>query len=515
MRKKFEQRVVLGAVLIAAVPIIIFYAIFLQDKLKAIDSQIKTNLYSEAFNISKNPFVQEKLGKGENDLTIQKYVMQFVNNVQDIDLIVVCDMAGKKYAHLDEKQIGEVFIGEDKKEVLEKGTGYYSITVGSMGKTIRRFEPIFYKGRQVGFVMVGKYYKSMQLVTYQTELLYFLLFVLTICVTFLFSKKFAKTIKKAMLNMEPEEIAKLYMEKKAIINSIIDGIIALNSNNEVVELNKNCEKLFEQFSRKKILEKLKPYIEEKKSFDMKEMIILKKKIFVSFNPIFEKENYLGAVITFIDENEIRKIAKEITGVDEVVKDLRATAHEFKNKLHVILGLIKIKEYEQAEKYILETREAQESKISKFSSIDDCHLRAMLISREIIAKERNINFILTKDSTLFQNHGYISSKDLITIIGNLIENAFEACSMVNESKEVTISLFENDKKIIIEVTDNGMPIPENIKDDIFKLEVSSKGEDRGTGLYIVKNRVELYDGSIEIEEEEKSKTFRVTLFKGDK
>lgn len=513
MRSRFERKIVIRAILIAILPIIISYGIFLYDKINSIESRIKTNLRNTAITISEMPAVGEKLSKRENDLTIQNTVKRYVGNLEDIDIVVIGDMTGEKYSHNDPNQIGEIFIGQDKKDVIEKGIGYFSIKQGSIGVTLRRFQPIFYNSRQVGFIMVGKYYKDVKLLTIETQILYFSLFVLVFLFTIVFARYFAKEIKKSIFNMEPEEIAKLYKEKKVIINSISDGIIALDENNKVVEISKSCFNLFEDFSVDKVIDKIKPYLDKEEFFDMREMRISGKTVFVTLREINGEGRYLGAVITLIDKKEIKKIAKEITGIDEVVKDLRANIHEFKNKLHVILGLIEIKQYDEAGKYIMRIQELQENTSQKYLYIDDYYIRAMLISREVMAKEKGIKFTLFKDSSLFEEHGAVSHDDIVTILGNLIENSFEACIYnYDKEKEVEVFLSEDEEKIYMEVSDNGVPIPKYIKEKMFERGISSKAKDRGIGLSLVKTRVDLYEGTIEIKEYEDKKSFKVTLFK---
>ncbi len=56
--------------------------------------------------------------------------------------------------------------------------------------------------------------------------------------------------------MEPEEIAALYKKKKIILNTVSEGIIALNKNNEITEINDNCYKLIDGFSKYKVLKKI-------------------------------------------------------------------------------------------------------------------------------------------------------------------------------------------------------------------------------------------------------------------
>lgn len=517
MKKKlrFENSIIIAAVIITLIPLILSYSIFISSKLEDITVNIKNTLKETGFSIAHNNLIQEKLYEKENDFFIQKYTKGYIDNIKNVDIIVVGDMDGIKYSHLDEEQIGEVYINSDKQKVLENGSSYYSIMEGSMGITLRWFQPIFYEGTQVGFVMVGRYYEAIRMINLKTKMNYLGLFVFGVVIAIITSKIFARSIKKAILDMEPEEISMLYNQKNIIINTVKEGIIALDKKKKVVDINNGFHELFNDFNMEDILRKLKVYIDDEEDLEMKEFIIQNKKIFVTIKHIAKGNNYLGAVITFVDKKEINKIAKEITGIDEVIKNLRANVHEFKNNLHVILGLIQLKEYDEAKKYILNTQRLQENNSSKFKNIEDYYVKALLSSRELVAKERKIELNLTDESFLDFEHGIIDSYDLVTILGNLIENAFEACSLIeNEKKEVTVSLYEDKSIIEIQVGDNGMEIQGDVKECLFKEGVSSKGEGRGTGLFLVKSRVELYNGEIEIEEFNGEKIFVVTMFKGE-
>lgn len=512
---KLENKFIMYGILITLIPLILSYGFFIDNKLKSVDERIKNKLKEVGFIVSDTEFIKDKLKNREFDYSIQEYTKKLIAHIEDVDIVVVADMTGKKYSHLDENQVGAIYVNDDKKEVLEKGTSYYSLMVGSMGKTLRWFEPIYYGGKQVGFVMVGKYYKDIQYINNSIKLNYAVLFLVVFGITIIISKLFSQRIKKLTLGMEPENITRLYIEKKAILDSVQEGIIALDEKHKVIELNKKCEEILEDFSLEKVLKKLKKYIELEKDLQMKEFIIDKTRVFVTINTIQEEGEYLGCVIILNDRNRIDRIAKEITGVDEIVKNLRANVHEFKNNLHVILGLIKLKEFDEVTKYILKLQKMQEFKTVKFSNIEDHYVRSILASRELIAKERNVTFDLSKESFLFSNHGSVDSNDITTILGNLIENAFEACSMKDDdNKWVKVYLKEDENKIDMKVVDNGIAMDEDIKDHIFTLGISSKGENRGTGLALVKNRVDLYDGTIEIEEKDGEKAFCITIYKGE-
>ena len=515
MKVKFKSTIILGAVTITFIPLVLSYIIFVSSKISDTHQEIKNTLKEIGNIISKNEVVKEKLYNRDNDKSIQEYSKIFIENFNDVDIIVVGDMTGEKYSHLDEKQIGQIYVNDDNMDVINKGIRYYSTMEGSMGITLRWFEPIFYNNQQVGFVMVGKYEKDIDIITSKTKLTYSLLFIFSISLSIIGAKILADKTKKSILNMEPVEIAALYREKNIIIDSVNDGIISLNKNKKIVEINKACYKLFDDFKVEDILEKINVYIDNKEEVEMKEFVIKGKKIFITIKNIKLGDNCLRTIITLVDKNPINKIAKEITGVDEIIKNLRANVHEFKNSLYVILGLLEINAYDDAKKYILKIQKLQENAINKFASIEDKYVRGLLVSRELVAKERKIDFLLTEESFLEENHGIIDSNDIVTILGNSIENAFEACSLCeNIKKRVEVSLYEDEYVIEIQVRDNGKNIDRKIRDTLFSEGISSKGEGRGTGLYLVKNRVEIYNGSIDIEEFGDEKIFVVTILKGE-
>ncbi len=237
MKMKFKSTIILWAVTITFIPLVLSYIIFVSSKIAYTDESIKNTLRDVGNIVSQNELVEEKLYNRNNDKSIQEYTKIFIENFNDVDIIVVGDMTGEKYSHLDETQIGQIYVNEDNRDVINKGISYYSIMEGSMGTTLRWFQPIFYNNQQVGFVMIGKYEKDIAIITSQTKFTYSLLFVFSISLSIIGAKILADKTKKSILNMEPLEIAALYREKNIIIDSVNDGIISLNKNKEIVEIN--------------------------------------------------------------------------------------------------------------------------------------------------------------------------------------------------------------------------------------------------------------------------------------
>tara|TARA_B100001094_G_scaffold134803_1_gene130562 strand:- start:1250 stop:2707 length:1458 start_codon:yes stop_codon:yes gene_type:complete len=89
---------------------------------------------------------------------------------------------------------------------------------------------------------------------------------------------------------------------------------------------------------------------------------------------------------------------------------------------------------------------------------------------------------------------IDRTQLIRIITNLIKNAVEACDLL-EKPLIQVNIKIKNKKVIIDINDNGVGIPKEIKSKIFEPNFTTKTSGMGLGLGMVKNLVNSYGGKI--------------------
>ena len=194
--------------------------------------------------------------------------------------------------------------------------------------------------------------------------------------------------------------------------------------------------------------------------------------------------------------------------------MRANVHEFKNKIHVVSGLLQLEEYEKAKDYILYLEYEVENEKHNVVGVKDQIIEALILAKMSLAKEHRIDFKVDDKTKLDKTHGEIDTNDLVVIVGNLLENAREACENSLE-KKIQVGFFEDETKLRIEVTDSGRGIDTYEMEKIFNMGYSSKGEGRGSGLALIKNLVEVYRGSMNIKSRKNTKTFCVELSKEGK
>lgn len=204
----------------------------------------------------------------------------------------------------------------------------------------------------------------------------------------------------------------------------------------------------------------------------------------------------------------RKIKKEFLAFTEdfegtkfLVDSMRANNHDFTNKLHVILGLIQIGQYDKAVSYIQNISIIQRETISKvMNSIENPSFAALIVGKIARSSECNVKFILNEGSRLKNEDISIPSEALVTITGNLIDNALDSMNKdtSKNEKELSLGIYTRPGELLIIVKDTGTGIPDEIKEKIFENGFSTKGPGRGIGLYHTKQLVSSLGGTITVE-----------------
>ena len=219
------------------------------------------------------------------------------------------------------------------------------------------------------------------------------------------------------------------------------------------------------------------------------------------------------------KRQFMDFAEDLEGTKFLVDSMRANNHDFTNKLHVILGLIQIGEYEKAQNYIENISIIQRETISRvMNSIDNSSFAALLIGKIARASECNVKFILDENLHFSSSDIAIPSEALVTICGNLIDNALDAMNMKHEDykqNELVFSVMTSKNSLLITVKDTGGGISRENRDKIFENGFSTKGQGRGVGLYHTKLLIESLGGKISFESQEGvGSVFMVSLKSGD-
>lgn len=510
MKLQTKLTILIIIVVFISISIIIFFVTSLITS--NIESEVKTNIMNVAKIVAHSPGIKKALEIKDENKVIEVEVDTLLKVVDQIEYIIVVGMDGIRYSHPDPRLIGETFVGGDEDRTLKNGETYISEATGTLGRSLRAFTPIYDNNKQIGFVAVGTLTQSIE--KSKNKAVMYLIFITlgALIVGIIGAFLLAQNIKKTLLGLEPQEITKLYNEKMSIIDAIHEGLVAIDKHGQITLVNDSALKILQlenKYKKNQIIGQKMDVLfpttrlltitelgisEYDKEQNINDTLIMTNRV-----PIKDRQKVIGAIATFRDKTEVTKLAEELTGVKQILEALRANNHEFMNKLHVILGLIDIGESNEAKKYITNITEKKQKLLSEVTNkIKNPTIAALILGKFSRSKELKINLIIDQATNLENNPKSISNNVLVTIIGNLIENAMEAASKsIKEDRYVNVRIQETIKEIKIEIKDSGVGIEEAYINTIFERGYTTKPGSAGVGLSLVKDAIDNLKGQITV------------------
>ncbi|MGG5252500.1 DcuS/MalK family sensor histidine kinase [Neobacillus sp. SM06] len=501
----------LQSVIIVFVCVVVTGSLLITDLLisSRVASQTEENQAENAANIARmvahNPLVIEAMSGQRNQKDIQTFANE-MKKVTNVYFIVVMDMNGIRKSHPDPKMVGKRFIGGDEGTVL-KGKEYASISKGSLGPSLRYFTPIKDKsGKQIGAVAVGISLDNVKIAVNKSRMGIFIGTIIGLLIGVLGAVILARYLKKILLGLEPFAIAKLLEERSAMLQSVHEGIVAVDQESKITLVNRAAIKLFERAGLRgnPIGIKIDQYIPSTRLSDLlktgkvdldEEQNLNGLTILTNRVPVIVKSKVVGAIATFRDKTEIQVLAEQLTGVRTYADALRAQTHEFMNKLHVIMGMIHMGNDEKLIEYINKMVDHRKNEIGFVTKkFKDPVLAGFLIGKMSYAREAGAECLISCDQPIpLPDHTDVTH-EMITIIGNLIDNAIAAVANC-DVKKIAVNFDFADDILTIEVKDSGEGISEGLQNQIFEKGFSTNGENRGIGLYLVSQSLKKLAGEI--------------------
>ena len=472
-----------------------------------ISSILEEYMGRSALNVSKTvaliPHIQNELLGGEPG-GVQP-LAEAIRTATGARFVVVGDREGRRYSHPVPERIGKLMVGGDNRPALEEGKAYISKAVGTLGPSIRGKTAIFDQDQNIiGVVSVGYLLEAVDKVIaqYQQKILLMILTLLGVGVVG--ALLIARGVKRAILGLEPREIAQLYKERNAILESIREGVIAINSQGVITMMNQEASAILhlesdahvnrnitEVLPQTRMLEVLQT---GKSQFDQ-EMEIGGNEVIVNRVPIFEGERVTGVVSSFRPKHEIDQLVRKLSQIQEYSDVLRAQTHEYSNKLHTIAGLIQLGSHRDAIDLIAkETSGYQELLNLLTSAVPDPLISAIILGKYNRAQELKVEFSVDPESRMADLPSVLSREKVVTILGNLLENALEAALENDRPPQVKLSMTDLGNDLIFEVEDSGAGINPELERQIFKEGFTTRSRaGRGLGLHLMQKALTYLKG----------------------
>jgi sensor histidine kinase regulating citrate/malate metabolism len=306
----------------------------------------------------------------------------------------------------------------------------------------------------------------------------------------------ARRVKKQTLGLEPREISGLVEQREAILHGIKEGMLAVGLDRRVTMVNDEAAHLLgiPQASVGRHLDDLDDtgrladmFAESDSTLDR---VIPYRGRVLTLNrmPVLSRGRHIGWVVTLRDRTELLELQRELDVTRDTTDVLRAQAHEFSNRMHVVSGLIELGEYDEAKTYVRHITDSQTRLTGSITAhVADPAVAALLIAKSSQADERGVELEL-EESTALDKLDERLAIDVNTVLGNLIDNAFDASSEAADPI-VTVELVQDDREVRITVRDTGPGIDSDLGDRVFRHGVSTKdvepGGRRGMGLALVR------------------------------
>ncbi|MGH3996665.1 MAG: sensor histidine kinase, partial [Pseudonocardiaceae bacterium] len=197
---------------------------------------------------------------------------------------------------------------------------------------------------------------------------------------------------------------------------------------------------------------------------------------------------IGSVTTLRDRTELSSLEKELGATRTTTDTLRAQTHEFANQLHTISGLIQLEEYDEVARFVDGVRLSRTRLYDDVTTrVDDPALAALVIAKASLAAERGVALHLLGDSRVGRVDEELS-RDLTTVVGNLVDNALDAVGHTPEPV-VELCLREDPDQVRVTVRDSGPGIALECVDDVFRQGYTTKPPSgdggRGFGLALIR------------------------------
>lgn len=511
---KLKTRMILALGLVSALQTALigaFAGYYLSDSLY---DEIGQRALMVAKTVAGVPAVIE--GVRQRDIDDLNQLAARLTRTNDALFIVIGDHEAIRLAHPDPTRIGHSMAdddGDDGRRALVEGEAYIARAMGSLGESMRGKAPVTDpdSGAITGIVSVGYAVDQVEATIQRYNFVLYGVLGLMLLVSIVAAIIIAGRFKRAIFGLEPEEIAHLFQERDATLQSVREGIIAINRDGIITTMNRTALKtlglapdtplagrpildILPESDLLSVLESGTP------DFD-REVWMRNRQMVVNRLPVRQDDAIIGVVASFRLSNEVDQVSRQLTRIQQYADTLRSQTHEYSNKLHTIAGLIQIGATDEALSLIgSEVSDHQALIHLLLDAVPDPVIAGCLLGKYTRAREMGLHLTIDPGSQMADVPAELPREQLVSVLGNLIDNALEATRQnTGENGVVSLSMTDLGEDLIFEVEDQGAGIPEAERDRIFQKGVTTKaGEAHGYGLHLVSQFLNRWGGSITVE-----------------
>jgi len=511
VRQRLSTQVVLLMVAILVLTMAGGLYVLQRDLREQLNDQFEHRALSIAQTLAGERSVAAQAAAGHPGGQLQVLATQVQQETNAL-FVVITNAQGIRLTHPNPALIGTPITYHDPEpdttEPFRTGLPWVGMQRGTLGLVAAGKVPLRLDGHLVGQVSVGypvKYVNS----AWGGALVSFIGYLLAmLAVGVLAALALARRLKRQTFGLELGEIAALLQEREAMLHGIREAVLGYDTGGRILLANDAARDLLglpAEFAGRKLRYLLPPG----RLTDVvtgvvtgSDLLVLHEDRVLVANrmPITRNHQQLGWVVTFQDRTESETLKRSLDEATGLADTLRAQSHEFANRLHTLVGLVELGHYTEAVEFVTGLSAARGELTDQLTqAIGEPKLAALILGKMSLADERDVSLRLMPDSRVGQHITAITQ--VLTVAGNLIDNAIDAAALASAPREVELTLVAAESDLLIRVRDSGPGVPPDLREEIFTDGVTTKssvtGARRGLGLALVRQIVESMGGMVSV------------------
>ncbi|HEY8545408.1 MAG TPA: sensor histidine kinase [Acidimicrobiales bacterium] len=439
-------------------------------------------------------------------------IAERVREQADVSFVVVMSPDGVRYTHPNPERIGGPFVGTI--EPAQRGENVVETFEGTLGQSVRAVVPVREggDGRIVGLVSVGvstdRVTRDVTEILTKAALAGLVLLVLAGVGLWYIAKRLARLT----FGMRPVDVVGMYAHHEAVLHAVREGLVVVDRHRRVALVNDAARDLLGLDPDVDVIGR--PVDELPVAGDLARLLASgdtvedevhlagERLVVVSQVPVGGRGD-LGTVLTLRDRTQVMALADELSSTRSLAEALRAQVHESANRLHTVVMLAELGDVDAAVNLatgeVRATRKLTNQLVGQF---EEQSLVALLLGKVAQASQRSVELVVTPQSRLTSE--FSEPVDLVTIVGNLVDNAVDATLERDPPRRVELTIEEDWSagELVIRVADSGPGFTPEGLERAFEPGWSTKpaGErrfGRGIGLALVQQVVHRRGGRITI------------------
>ncbi|MGW2672262.1 sensor histidine kinase [Streptomyces sp. NPDC001272] len=455
--------------------------------------------------VADSPSVREAVGRAARAGTDPSAALQpYAERVRadaEVDFVTIMAPDGRRWTHPDPRRIGERYLGNTARAL--RGETFSETYTGTLGPSIRVVTPLTEPGGGVvGLVSAGITVRaiSARLAHQLTALAWVAAGALALggAGTYVVNAR----LRRHTHGMDAAGLSRMYDYHQAALHGVREGLLLLDGRRRITLINDAGRELL-GLSGEVIgtgadslglpapltgaLLADRPRVDE--------VHLTAERVLVVNSAPVAGGGRRGTVVTLRDHTELQALTGELDQERGFTQALRSQAHEAANRLHTVVSLIELGRAQEAVEFATAELElAQALTDEVVTGVGEPVLVALLLGKAAQAHERGIALHVTPDSGAIEaGPGLPPARDLVTVLGNLVDNALDALTGVPGGR-ITVTVRRDASALLLRVADNGPGLPLGV--DVFRRGWSGKGEGRGLGLALVRQVAHRHGGSVE-------------------